>query len=89
MCKTAVLIEHCKQVRHWRAELFLKVFLSFIPLFDGRAQLVVCVNHMVKQDFPEKWPTLVDKIVVCLSSDKENTWFGAISCAYQIVKKYR
>jgi len=43
---------------------------------------------MLRHDFPEKWPTVIDKVNVYLSSGNQATWMGALLALYQVVKKY-
>lgn len=58
----------------------------FLCLF--RVQLAVCVSHIVKHDFPGKWPNLAEKIHGYLKSDRHDTWLGALLCLYQLVKNF-
>lgn len=52
-----------------------------------RRQLNVIVYQIVKEDFPERWPGVIDKIVNNLASD-QNTWMGALQTLYQLTKNY-
>lgn len=53
-----------------------------------QVHLGVCVNHIVKTDFPEKFSPVVDKMSVYLSSSDPNQWLGALIALHQIVKYY-
>ncbi|XP_031553148.1 importin-7-like [Actinia tenebrosa] len=53
-----------------------------------RVQLTVCISQMLRHDFPEKWPTVIDKVNLYLTSNNQATWMGALLTLYQIVKKY-
>lgn len=51
-----------------------------------RAQLSVCVNTLVKHDFPGRWTQIVDKISIFLQNPEPSGWSGALLCLYQLVK---
>ena len=53
-----------------------------------RVQLAVCVSHLVKQDYPHKWPAIVERVAMYLQSDQHDTWLGALICLYQMVKTF-
>ncbi|XP_065333420.1 importin-7 [Cloeon dipterum] len=53
-----------------------------------RVQLAVCVNTIIRHDFPERWPQVVDKISLCLLNPDRTGWFGALICMYQLVKNF-
>lgn len=50
--------------------------------------IVTCIHRIIKCDFPERWPHIVDKIRSLLQMKDYNSWTGAILCLYQLVKKY-
>lgn len=51
-----------------------------------RVHLAVCVNYIVKYDFPGKWSGIVDKVSVYLQMPDRNVWTGALFALYQLVK---
>ena len=51
-------------------------------------QLSVCVNHIIKNDFPGRWPQVVDSINIYLQNPDVNGWNGALLTMYQLVKTY-
>ena len=53
-----------------------------------RVQLAACVSAIIKNDYPEKWPGIADKIVTNMESDKHSTWLGSLVCLYQLVKNF-
>ncbi|KAF7268557.1 importin-7 msk [Rhynchophorus ferrugineus] len=53
-----------------------------------RTQLCICVNNMVKHDFPGRWTQIVDKISVYLSNPDPSGWHGALLSLYQLVKNF-
>lgn len=53
-----------------------------------RVQLSVCVNHIIKHDFPGRWPQVVDNISIYLQNPDMNGWNGALITMYQLVKTY-
>lgn len=53
-----------------------------------RVQLAICVNHIIKSDFPGRWTQIVDKISIYLQNPDVNGWSGALMCMYQLVKNY-
>ena len=44
-----------------------------------RIQLAVCVCMIVKHDFPQKWPEVVDKISIYLQTPEPAGWPGRVS----------
>lgn len=50
--------------------------------------LATCIYHIIKCDFPGRWPQIVDKISVFLQNGDYNSRSGAILCLYQLVKNY-
>lgn len=53
-----------------------------------RLQIAICLNHIIKQDFPGRWTQVVDKISIYLQNPDVNGWCGALICMYQLVKNY-
>jgi hypothetical protein len=53
-----------------------------------RVHLAVCVNHMVKHDFPIRWTGIVDKVAVYLQTPDTSLWMGALVTLYQLVKNF-
>ncbi|KAL5007680.1 hypothetical protein ScPMuIL_016486 [Solemya velum] len=53
-----------------------------------RVQLCVCISHMIKHDYPGRWPNIPEKLAAFIQSDNHNTWMGALMCLYQMVKVY-
>uniref|UniRef100_U5EWH1 Putative nuclear transport receptor ranbp7/ranbp8 importin beta superfamily n=1 Tax=Corethrella appendiculata TaxID=1370023 RepID=U5EWH1_9DIPT len=53
-----------------------------------RVQLCVCINNIIKNDFPHKWTQVVDKISIYMQNPNINGWSGALLCMYQLVKNY-
>ena len=53
-----------------------------------RIQLGVCVSQIVKHDFPERWPQIVDKVSLYLQNPDPTGWLGALLSLYQLVKNY-
>ncbi|XP_061173648.1 importin-7-like [Saccostrea echinata] len=53
-----------------------------------RVQLCVCISHMIKHDYPGRWPNVPEKILLYIQSDNHATWMGALMCLYQMVKVY-
>lgn len=50
--------------------------------------VATCIYHIVKCDFPGKWPEVVEKIRVFLQTGDYNSWMGAVLVLYQLVKNY-
>jgi len=48
----------------------------------------VCVNHIVRYDFPGKWTQIVDKISIYLQSPDAAGYMGALLSLYQLVKNF-
>ncbi|KAL9955530.1 hypothetical protein ACROYT_G036866 [Oculina patagonica] len=53
-----------------------------------RIQLTVCVSQILRHDFPDKWPGVIDKVNGFLAENSQGTWMGALLTLYQVVKKY-
>ena len=53
-----------------------------------RVQLCVCINNIIKHDFPNRWTQVVDKISIYLQNNDANGWNGAMLCLHQLVKNY-
>ncbi|KAK7477196.1 hypothetical protein BaRGS_00031581 [Batillaria attramentaria] len=53
-----------------------------------RVQLCVCISHIIKCDFPGRWPNAAEKMAMYLQSDNHATWMGALMSIYQLVKVY-
>ncbi|XP_044732158.1 importin-7 isoform X2 [Chrysoperla carnea] len=53
-----------------------------------RVQLAVCVTTIVKNDFPERWTQIVDKISIFLQNPDPNLWPGALLCLFHLVKNF-
>ncbi|XP_017479021.1 PREDICTED: importin-7 [Rhagoletis zephyria] len=53
-----------------------------------KVQLAVCVNHIIRSDFPGRWPQVVDNISIYLQNPDVNGWNGALLTMYQLVKTY-
>ena len=53
-----------------------------------RAQLIVCVRNVCTHDFPEKWPTIVDKVHHFIQTQDVNYWYGALQAFYQLCKLF-
>lgn len=53
-----------------------------------RAQLILCVGYIAKNDFPEKWPTFVDTVHYFMQSPDINSWYGSLQAFYQICDLY-
>lgn len=53
-----------------------------------RNQLTVVVNNVIKHDYPEKWPAVIEKIKLHLQADQPRAWMGALLTLYQLVKNY-
>jgi len=53
-----------------------------------RVQLAVLIQHIVKHDYPGKWPGIVEKVAAFLQSENTGTWLGALLTLYQLVKNY-
>ncbi|KAI8780568.1 importin-7, partial [Biomphalaria glabrata] len=53
-----------------------------------RVQLCVCLSHLIKNDFPQRWPNVAEKMAVYINSDNHATWMGALLSVYQFVKVF-
>lgn len=53
-----------------------------------RVQLCVCLSHIIKSDFPGRWPNVVEKMAMFINSDNHATWMGALLSIHQFVKVF-
>lgn len=53
-----------------------------------RVQLIVCVRTISQQDFPDKWPGIVDKVHHFIQTNDINSWYGVLQAFYQLCKIY-
>lgn len=53
-----------------------------------RCQLALCMNHIIKHDFPGRWTGIVDKVSIYLQNPDTGSWMGALLSLYQLVKNY-
>uniref|UniRef100_A0A224XHI9 Putative nuclear transport receptor ranbp7/ranbp8 importin beta superfamily n=1 Tax=Panstrongylus lignarius TaxID=156445 RepID=A0A224XHI9_9HEMI len=51
-------------------------------------QLSMCVNVIVKHDFPGRWTQIVDRISIYLQNPEPASWQGSLICLYQLVKTF-
>ena len=51
-----------------------------------RLQLIVCLNTIIKHDFPGKWTQVVDKINIYMQDPEAEKIHGALLCLHQLVK---
>ncbi|CAI9738711.1 importin-7-like isoform X1 [Octopus vulgaris] len=51
-----------------------------------RSQLSISLSIIVKHDYPNRWPTFVEKIAACILSQNHTAWNGALVSLYQLVK---
>lgn len=53
-----------------------------------RTQLSVVISGIIKHDFPERFPAVVEQIIRHLQSENTATWLGALICLHQLIKHY-
>lgn len=53
-----------------------------------RVQLAVCLQHILKFDFPGRWPTVIDEISHHLNAADGQSWMGALTSLYQLCKNF-
>lgn len=56
---------------------------------DGlRVHLGVCIQSIVRSDFPAKWPNIIEKISGYLRTENRAVWPGSLLALYQLIKRY-
>lgn len=50
--------------------------------------LGLCMNSIIRNDFPDRWPQIVDKIDYYLHSPNSDHWSGALLALFQLVKRF-
>jgi len=76
---------------HEQDKAFIKDNLVDAIVFSSdvvRVQLGVSALHILKQDFPEKWPSFAEKIIGHLNTQDTKPWHGALLCLYQLTKTF-
>ncbi|KAK0080538.1 hypothetical protein PV325_013801 [Microctonus aethiopoides] len=53
-----------------------------------QTQLAMCINNIVKHDFPGRWTQIVDKITIYLQNPDASCWPGVLLALYQLVKNF-
>ena len=53
-----------------------------------RVHLGVCIQSIVRSDFPAKWTDIVGQIAHYLQHGDRSTWPGALLALYQLIKRY-
>ncbi len=66
----------------------IKAIIIFKNLVFSR-QLCVCLEQILRYDFPTKWTGIVTAVHDYLSSDNQATWMGSLQSLYQLSKKYK
>jgi len=47
------------------------------------------MGHILKQDFPGKRPSVVEKVLMYLKSESHDTWLGALVCLHQLIRHFK
>lgn len=50
--------------------------------------ITTCIYQIIKNDYPHRWPRIVEKIQTYLQNPDYSSWTGAILCLHQLVKNY-
>lgn len=53
-----------------------------------RSNLAVCLNVIIRSDFPARWTGVVDKVNAFLQTQEPNYWLGALTAIGQLVKHF-
>uniref|UniRef100_A0A1I8A6K9 Importin N-terminal domain-containing protein n=1 Tax=Steinernema glaseri TaxID=37863 RepID=A0A1I8A6K9_9BILA len=53
-----------------------------------RVQLCTGVQHIMRADFPEQWPSVIDKVVSLLETTDGPSWLGALLVIHRLAKLY-
>lgn len=53
-----------------------------------KVHLALCTAEIAKQDFPERWPQIVDKINAYLRSPEAPCWSGTLLILYRLVSNF-
>ncbi len=61
----------------------------YVCSFIGSKQLCVCLDTILRQDFPDKWSDIIPKCHSFLTSGNQQTWVGALMALHQLSKKYK
>lgn len=80
---TQSLAEHDKQTI--RDNLIEAVIHSPDPI---RNQLVICVRNVAQNDFPDKWPQIIEKVHHFIQNNDLNQWYGSLQAYYQLCKVF-
>lgn len=50
--------------------------------------IATSIYHIIKCDFPGRWPDVIEKIRIFLQQSNYQSWTGAVLVLYQLVKNY-
>lgn len=50
--------------------------------------IATSIYHIIKCDFPGRWPDVVEKIRIFLQQNNYQSWTGSVLVLYQLVKNY-
>lgn len=59
-----------------------------VSVLKTRVQLAVSFSHIVRYDYPSRWPDIAEKIRQYLTSNQHEAWMGTLICLYQLVKNF-
>ncbi|WP_411025068.1 hypothetical protein, partial [Salmonella sp. s54836] len=65
--------------------------ISALSLCDDSTlkSLCYCIELISKNDFPKKWPDLLQKLKAMLESDSPQEWNASVLTLYQVGRKYQ
>ena len=66
----------------------LHVLVS-VPQQNVKVQLKTCFSTMTSDDFPDKWPQLLETIVSCIQSGDQDHVEGGLLALVEIMKVWR
>lgn len=60
-----------------------------VPQQNVKVQLKTCLSTMTGEDFPEKWPGLIESVMSMIQSGQENQIEGGLLTLIEVLKVYR
>ena len=74
--------------RHALKNNILHVLVN-VPQQNVKVQLKTCLSTITGEDFPEKWPGLIEAVMGMIQSGQENQIEGGLLTLIEVLKVYR
>ena len=83
------MVDFLRAIRRGSSSMYIIVCYKLSFFFSFSRQLCVCLEQILKHDFPTKWTGIVMTVHNYLASSNKATWLGSLHALYQLSKKYK